>query len=66
MQIVIGIQGVDAESIPLLYCTVVVVIVLALLEIDSESLGQYSISKPFPFYILITILIQATEAGRST
>ena len=31
-----------------------------------ESLGQYSISKPFPFFILITILIQATQAGRST
>ena len=29
-------------------------------------LGQYSISKSFPFFILITILIQATQAGRST
>ena len=28
--------------------------------------GQYSISKPFPFFILITILIQATQADRST
>ena len=31
-----------------------------------QSIGQYSISKPFPFYILITILIQATQASRST
>ena len=31
-----------------------------------ETLGQYSISKPFPFFILITILIQATQACRST
>ena len=31
-----------------------------------QILGQYSISKPFPFYILITILIQATQDGRST
>ena len=28
--------------------------------------GQYSISKPFPFFILITILIQAIQASRST
>ena len=28
------------------------------------SLGQYAISKPFPFVILITILIQGMQAGR--
>ena len=28
-------------------------------------LCQYSISKPFPFFILITILIQATQEGQS-
>ena len=32
----------------------------------TQSVGQYSISKSFPFFILITILIQATRAGRST
>ena len=26
--------------------------------------GQYAISKPFPFFILINILIQAMQAGR--
>ena len=32
--------------------------------VPKEVLGQYSISKPFPFFILITILIQAMQAGR--
>ena len=32
----------------------------------SKTLGQYSMSKPFPFYIPIIIHIQATQAGRST
>ena len=33
---------------------------------EFEIIDQYSISSPFPFFILITILIQATQADQST